>query len=176
MSRLELMKDDWLKGDLVEARASSKNHGGKFSSDRPDTIVIHYTAGSSAASAIRALQNENRKVSAHLVVGRDGSVTQLVPFDTIAWHAGKSSFVDKDGGERGGLNQYSIGIEIDNAGQLKKNGDKFQSWFGKSYTGDEVFEGVHRNQSLVTYWHNYTEAQIGGRPSDIFIDLKTGIL
>ena len=47
------------------------------------------------------------RVSAHLVIGRQGEVYQLVPFDKRAWHAGASEF-------RGRIrcNDFSIGIEL----------------------------------------------------------------
>ena len=56
----------------------------------PDTIVIHFTDSASAEEAIHTLCDDQRqnKVSAHLVVARDGVVTQLLPFDIIGWHAG----------------------------------------------------------------------------------------
>jgi len=47
------------------------------------------------------------RVSAHLVIGRQGEVYQLVPFDKRAWHAGESEFL---GRER--CNDFSIGIEL----------------------------------------------------------------
>ena len=48
------------------------------------------------------------EVSSHLLIRRDGSVTQFVPFEKRAWHAGDSSF-------RGHscCNDYSIGIELE---------------------------------------------------------------
>lgn len=48
------------------------------------------------------------KVSSHLCVFRDGAVTQYVPFDRRAWHAGESRF---DG--RGRCNDFSIGVELE---------------------------------------------------------------
>lgn len=48
------------------------------------------------------------RVSAHLLIRRDGSVTQYVPFHLRAWHAGLSTF---DGRER--CNDFSIGIELE---------------------------------------------------------------
>ena len=48
------------------------------------------------------------KVSAHLFIERDGKVTQFVPFDARAWHAGSSSF---DG--VADCNNFSIGIELE---------------------------------------------------------------
>ena len=50
------------------------------------------------------------KVSAHLLIRRDGSLVQFVPFDRRAWHAGVSSY---RGRER--CNDYSIGIELEGA-------------------------------------------------------------
>ena len=51
---------------------------------------------------------ENLKVSSHLLVKRDGTVTQFVAFDKCAWHAGESSY---DG--RKNCNDFSIGIELE---------------------------------------------------------------
>ena len=119
----------------------SPNQGGPFAPEQPDTIVIHYTAGANAESAIHTLCDRERKVSAHLVVGRDGVVTQLLPFNIVGWHAGRSQWR-----ERSSLNQYSIGIEIDNAGQLWERDGRYESWFGQTYPASEVVRGAHRNQ------------------------------
>jgi N-acetylmuramoyl-L-alanine amidase len=134
------------------AFAQSPNQGGKLT---PEFLVMHFTAGSSAASSIKWLTNPDAKASAHLVIGRDGSITQLVPFDKVAWHAGKSTW---DGRE--GLNSYSIGIEIDNAGKLTRQGSKWVTWFGKSIPDDEVIEATHRNETASAGWHAYTEPQL----------------
>ena len=48
------------------------------------------------------------KVSAHLFIRRDGKIIQFVPFDKCAWHAGESSFNNRDG-----CNDFSIGIELE---------------------------------------------------------------
>lgn len=48
------------------------------------------------------------KVSAHLLIRRDGEVKQYVPFDQRAWHAGVSRY---EGRER--CNDFSIGIELE---------------------------------------------------------------
>lgn len=146
------IENHFLKGcDQVE----SPNRSGKFEAGAPDSIIIHYTAGTSAESSIRTLCNPEFKASSHLVVGRDGSITQLIPFDTIAWHAGRSAYEG-----RVGFNKYSIGIEIDNAGRLSKRGNGFVAWFGRRYDADDVVEAVHRNESGTDYWHAYSEEQI----------------
>ncbi|MDB5972060.1 MAG: N-acetylmuramyl-L-alanine amidase, negative regulator of AmpC, AmpD [Hydrocarboniphaga sp.] len=47
-------------------------------------------------------------VSAHCCIFRDGSVTQYVPFDRRAWHAGASSWRG-----RTRANDFSVGIELE---------------------------------------------------------------
>ena len=48
------------------------------------------------------------KVSAHLLIRRDGSLVQFVAFTDRAWHAGESQF-----GRRADCNDFSIGIELE---------------------------------------------------------------
>ena len=48
------------------------------------------------------------KVSSHLLIRRDGTLLQFVPFANRAWHAGASSY---RGRER--CNDFSIGIELE---------------------------------------------------------------
>ena len=48
------------------------------------------------------------RVSAHVLVRRDGELVQFVPFHERAWHAGESRF---EGRER--CNDFSIGIELE---------------------------------------------------------------
>ena len=58
------------------------------------------------------------------------------------------------------MNRYSIGIEIDNAGRLEKNGEEYTSWFRRSYSDSDVFEGINRNESTPSFWHRFTEEQV----------------
>jgi len=51
---------------------------------------------------------EGIRVSAHLLVRRDGELVQFVPFHRRAWHAGESSWR-----ERPRCNDFSIGIELE---------------------------------------------------------------
>lgn len=48
------------------------------------------------------------QVSAHLLIDRAGAITQFVPFDRKAWHAGVSSFRGREN-----CNEFSIGIELE---------------------------------------------------------------
>ena len=151
---MHISQNNLLEGDGIIQKQCSKNKQ-KYNDGLPDTIVIHYTAGRSAASSANYLCKNDIKASAHLVIGRDGKIYQLVPFDIVAWHAGKSAYAGREW-----LNKYSIGIELDNAGPLEKVGDEYQAWFGAKYKANEVMYATHRNETNPAYWHAYTEKQI----------------
>lgn len=51
---------------------------------------------------------QDLRVSSHLFIDRLGAVTQFVPFDRKAWHAGESSFQGREN-----CNEFSIGIELE---------------------------------------------------------------
>jgi N-acetylmuramoyl-L-alanine amidase len=134
----------------------SPNKGGKLENTRPDTVVIHYTAGASARSSVKTLCAKGTRASAHLVIGREGDIYQLVPFDTVAWHAGRSSYKG-----RSGFNRYSVGIELDNPGQLTPNGSGgFLTWYNKLVAPEKAVRAVHRNQREPSWWHRFKDVQI----------------
>lgn len=61
------------------------------------------------------------KVSAHLLIRRDGACVQYVPFDRRAWHAGVSHY---QGRER--CNDFSIGIELEGCEQTPYTEAQYQ--------------------------------------------------
>lgn len=123
-------------------------------------LVIHYTASGPSSDIAAYFKKPIAKVSAHLVIKRDGTITQCVPFDTVAWHAGKSEAVDKNGTKHIGLNSNSIGIEIENWGPLKKTGAGFVSWTGQPVDAGKVIEARHKYGVPDGGWEIFTEAQI----------------
>ncbi len=130
----------------------SPNHGGKL---EPEYLVIHYTAGRSLEESVDWLTRKESRASAHVVIGRDGTIVQLVSFDRVAWHAGASSWEG-----RTGLNRWSLGIELDNAGRLERQGTRWRSWFGQTYAEEDVLEATHKHGSEPAGWHLYTPPQI----------------
>jgi N-acetylmuramoyl-L-alanine amidase len=124
---------------------------------RPRFLLLHYTAGRNLESSVESLccKKPQGNASAHLVLGRDGDIVQLAPFNAVTWHAGVSQWGGLDG-----LNHHAIGIEMDNAGQLHQEGAQFVSWFGKTYPANEVLLAEHRFGGGVKPWHSYSEVQI----------------
>ena len=82
-----------------------------FNARRIAFVVFHYTASRSAEQALRTLASPEAGVSAHYLVGRDGTIVQLVDERARAWHAGASRW-----GPVHDVNSASIGIELDNDG------------------------------------------------------------
>ena len=74
-------------------------------------IVFHYTGMKKERDAICRLTSQKSKVSSHYLIKRNGEILKLVPELYIAWHAGISSWRNKNY-----LNKNSIGIEISNPG------------------------------------------------------------
>lgn len=94
------------------------------------------------------------RVSAHVVIDRNGSVTQYVPFDRRAWHAGASSF---NGREK--CNDYSVGIELEGTDKTVFTDAQYRSL-------DAVLK------ALLSHYGELTPAKIVGH-SDIAPERKT---
>ena len=62
------------------------------------------------------------RVSAHLLVRRDGGLIQFVPFHRRAWHAGASCWQG-----RGRCNDYSIGIELEGTDDMPYDARQYQT-------------------------------------------------
>lgn len=62
------------------------------------------------------------RVSSHLLIQRDGKVTQFVKFEERAWHAGVSSFEGRQA-----CNDFSIGIELEGTDTLKYAAAQYRS-------------------------------------------------
>jgi len=117
---------------------------------------MHYTAGRGFQQSINWLCNPKAKASAHVVIGRDGEVAQLVVFNRRAWHAGKSAWAGLVG-----MNHYSIGIELDNPGPLKLGADgAWRTWFGDMWPDDEVIVEAHKSGGPERGWATYPSVQI----------------
>lgn len=91
----------------------------------PDLIVLHgislppgefggpwiarlFTGNLPAEAHPQFRERAALRVSAHLLIRRDGEVVQFVPFGQRAWHAGRSSWQGREA-----CNDYSIGIECE---------------------------------------------------------------
>lgn len=153
---MKISKHRLIEDKNLEFKATP-NLGASFPKGLPDTIILHFTGAPSASAAINWLIHKKSNTSAHIVVARDGKITQLADFNKITWHAGISKWKT-----RNKLNNFSIGIEIDNCGILTKidnNTYRFGEK-GPSFSKEEVILAKHKNGGKVVPWQKYPEAQI----------------
>jgi AmpD protein len=81
------------------------------------------------------------KVSAHLLIQRDGSIVQFVPFSRRAWHAGNSTY-------RGVpcCNDYSIGIELEGTDDLAYSDSQYSALEGIAAALAAAYPGLGTRQ------------------------------
>lgn len=133
--KLALTDDDWLAG---ARRCPTDNADARPDATRISLLVIHNISlppGEFGSEAIEAFFCNNLdcsghswfeklrdlRVSAHLLIRRDGEVVQFVPFQDRAWHAGRSVFQ----GEQE-CNDFSIGVELEGTDDIAYTGAQYQ--------------------------------------------------
>ncbi len=62
------------------------------------------------------------RVSAHALIDRHGTISQYVPFQQRAWHAGASSYRGREA-----CNDFSIGIELEGTDELPYEAPQYQA-------------------------------------------------
>lgn len=90
------ISDDLLSGDRVHY-ANTSNYSDKLIDVK--YIVLHRTESNALRPTVRVLQEEQRNASSHVLVDKDGTIVQLVPFNLAAWHCRN-------------YNDQSIGVEV----------------------------------------------------------------
>lgn len=128
-------------------------------------VVIHYTAGASAASTASYCATKAAAVSYHLIIDRTGSIYQCVPFNRVAWHAGLSEW-----GGKNNVNSFSIGIGLANWGPVRPGFWPQFYAYPNNYTlllptGTTVYRANHKGDntqppSANRFWEAYPLAQI----------------
>lgn len=125
---------------------------------KPEGIILHDTAGDLAGTgSVSWLCNRQAKASAHVVIDREGRITQLAPLNVRTWHAGQSSWKG-----RRFCNAFTIGIEIVNPGRMAKYGAGYSNGGAKGVKVPASYD-VRRAKTKAHgdgYWLAYTDAQI----------------
>ena len=83
---------------------------GEFGTGLPEQL---FTNSLNFEEHSELIELQGVRVSAHVLITRDGEVVQFVPFDQRAWHAGESSWQG-----RNNCNDFSIGIELEGTDDL----------------------------------------------------------
>lgn len=124
-------------------------------------LVIHFTSGMSAQSSIDFWKSpEAQGANAHIIIDRDGTIFQCRAFDRTAGHAGKSRWKDPTDGLRVGCNDFSIGIELANAGNDVSGSVESPMAFGKHPLEAGAISAKHKNGGSVELWEKFPTAQL----------------
>jgi N-acetylmuramoyl-L-alanine amidase len=153
--QVQVIDDRLVAGGRPVTFVSTPHQGGR---QEPTAIALHDTSDRlRPTDSVEWFRNPASKVSAHLVIGRGGlsETTQMVLFDLVAWHAGKSSWRG-----RANCNGFMIGLEIDNPGKLTRKGDRCYAWFGDSWPVSECVELDSPKHGGKGWWLPYTSEQI----------------
>ena len=99
--------------DSIDSIAASPYFVGttNFNLRKPNFVIIHHTAQDSTAQTLRTFTLPRTQVSAHYVIGKDGTVYHMLNDYMRAWHGGIARW-----GSVTDINSISIGIELDNNG------------------------------------------------------------
>ena len=77
------------------------------------------------------------RVSAHLLIRRDGQLLQFVSFDDRAWHAGVSVYQGRDN-----CNDFSIGIELEGTDELPYTDSQYRALVATASTLIHAYPGI----------------------------------
>jgi N-acetylmuramoyl-L-alanine amidase len=160
----------WLEKETANEKLTISKSGNAGGLIDPDYVVIHYTATDTATSAIDWFMNTASnpdRIAAHIVLDYDGTITQLIPFNRKANHAGPSTWDGVDF-----FNSHAIGIEIVNAGFVEKlsNGSfrrRVTNTHFKIYPASEnnrIMKANHKHKFWIDKenknWFVYPDAQL----------------
>jgi len=114
-------------------------------------VVLHHTvSGPGITGDLTTWKKYGSDIGTSIIIDRDGTIRQLFPTKFWAYHLGV-----KGGGN---LDKHSIGIELDNWGQLKeKDGKHFTIYNTRVKVPVTEYKHEFRGEST---FESYTEAQI----------------
>ena len=124
-------------------------------------IYLHHTAGGGNPVAVaNYFQQKEGKVATAFVIGEFGTIVQLFSSKHWAYHLGlKPEVFSEMGVTYRSLDKISIGIEICNYGQLKKQNGYFVNYVGGRVDRSQVTELNGKYKGHI-FWQRYTDEQI----------------
>ena len=129
--------------------------------DKNQVILHHTVSGPGITGDLNTWKKFNSHIATCMIIDRDGTINQLFSSRYWGWHTGTGKKT---------LDQHSIGIELDNWGQLtEKNGDLYATYgnkvdvpttfYPKGFRGFQIYESYTEAQiravgELILLWHN----------------------
>lgn len=103
----------------------------RLTTPKPIAIVWHYTGGKCGPGYAESLAKsitkmEGRPASWNALIGKDGTIFQSAPFGIGTWHVGMPGVIL--GKSYPSVNRVTVGVEMENAGQLRKIDGGYYVW------------------------------------------------
>ena len=128
---------------------------GTYGDGYPKGAVIHFTAGR-RNGLLSALNYQVEQGYLYFVIDKDGNIGQNFPLDSWGYHAGRSDYP----GLSGKVSDDLVGIEVQCAGKLAKEGNIYRTWFQTVVPEYEVRNiSTKKENQKPGYYQKFTEAQ-----------------
>lgn len=143
-----------LVASIVEPHAAAT---GQFIGSRPQGVTVHYTADRDLKRSLKSLAD--RKLGYHLIIDRDGKITQTCYMDRRTNHAGPSEW------RKLSCNRWHIAVALVSWGEVqKKQGRIYAAWNGalledKDIDGSDVARRPANVGGALANWDAATKAQ-----------------
>jgi hypothetical protein len=128
---------------------------GSYATGYPKGAVVHFTAG--RRNGLKpAMKYQTEQGYLYFVIDKDGNIGQNFPLDSWGYHAGKSSYP----GLNGTVSDELVGIEIECAGLLTKEGSTYKTWYQTAVAEEEVrYIKTKTDNQQAGYYEKYTQEQ-----------------
>lgn len=173
---LAIDEKGWLSGADVEHFPSPRQQALATVDSVPHFITSHWTAtgpgtGRSCARRAMKMPAEGQHVGSwHVLICRDGSILQSIPFRRGAWHAGGKSalkFAKTKVGQwfpsptgKVSMNALGVGVEFEVVGEVRKVGPVWMGWpYGKNGERGPVVREEETVEWRGKRYHTFTTEQ-----------------
>jgi len=150
-----VVKRGWLQG---VRRVSSPNCEPRPPGCEPELLVIHNISlppGQYGSDCIERFftncldwnlhpffeEIRDVRVSAHVLIRRDGDIVQFVCFNERAWHAGQSCFNGREN-----CNDFSVGIELEGTDTDTYSGEQYSALTAVTRALLRAYPGLSRDR------------------------------
>lgn len=132
---------------------------GTYALGFPLGVCVHYTAGRDGAE--KTILGGIKNGYTYWCIQKDGTLFAAHDANRWGYHAGESTWQKFIAKLKGNLSDDLLGIEINNAGMLKKQADgTFKTWYGETIAPENVrfVDGSSPDQAK-GYYEKYTPEQ-----------------
>jgi len=112
--------------------------------DSKSGLVLHRTVSSSAQSTINAIVNSKGAVGYHIIVDKDGSITQMNNLDNRANHVGRPT---GDISNNNSIGVSVVGMSLDKEGNVETKWQNVSGW--EDLTNEQIISTAYAVSAIM---------------------------